>query len=40
MGGEIVESEGILSPSMHRQGNLKTFALMLPHAAVSRLDCF
>nr|DAV06878.1 MAG TPA: hypothetical protein [Caudoviricetes sp.] len=25
---------------MHRQGNLKTFALMIPHAAVSRLNRF
>lgn len=34
------ETEGILSPPAHGQGNLKTFALMLPHAAVARLDRF
>ena len=29
-GGEIVESEGILSPPMHRQGSIETFTLVLP----------
>lgn len=40
MGGEIVESEGMLSPPMHRQGSIETFTLVLPHAAVARLDRF
>lgn len=35
-GGEIVESEGILSPPMHRQGSIETFTLVLPQCPRAR----